>query len=345
MVELQPSKLVMPVRSRSPAPAQSHISLPMGELRATREPLPSEREIARLHFGYVAGRSSFGAIKKLPSGRVRAWYVINGVRHTAGHTFRNKAQADEWLKDEWNRRRSGTWTDRRGRTTLRQFVEEVWWPTKVDLSLRTRELYEGLLKNWIYTEVKRPARPSLLLGDTPVMQITEDEIEQWYLACKGRNHAVACAKAYRLLSEIMIFADEKRAVIRNPVHIRGAGAENAPEREALTVDELVALSDAIEARYRAMILLATFGAMRWSESLALQRRDIYLDRKMVTLRRVIVEPDKGEKFVGPLKARDEKATRRVDLPDELVPVLEDHLKQFVGLQPTPGSSRTLTRGY
>ena len=308
----------------------------MGELRATREPLPSEREIAWLHFGYrqnVAGRSSFGAIKKLPSGRVRAWYVIDGVRHTAGHTFPNKAQADEWLKDEWNRRRSGTWTDRRGRTTLRQFVEEVWWPTKVDLSLRTRELYAGLLKNWIYAEVKRPTRPSLLLGDTPVMQITEDEIEQWYLACKGRNHAVACAKAYRLFSEIMIFADEKRAVVRNPVHIRGAGAENAPEREALTVDELVALSDAIEARYRAMILLATFGAMRWSESLALQRRDIYLDRKMVTLRRVIVEPDKGEKFVGPLKARDEKATRRVDLPDELVPVLEDHLKQFVGTQP------------
>ena len=309
----------------------------MSELRATREPLPSERETARLNFGYrqnVAGRSSFGAIRKLPSGRVRAWYVIDGVRHTAGHTFPNKAQADEWLKDEWNRRRSGTWTDRRGRTTLRQFVEEVWWPTKVDLSLRTRELYAGLLKNWIYAEVKRPTRPSLLLGDTPVMQITEDEIEQWYLACKGRNHAVACAKAYRLFSEIMIFADEKRAVVRNPVHIRGAGAENAPEREALTVDELVALSDAIEARYRAMILLATFGAMRWSESLALQRRDIYLDRKMVTLRRVIVEPDKGEKFVGPLKARDEKATRRVDLPDELVPVLEDHLKQFVGTQPT-----------
>ena len=34
----------MPVRSRSPAPGQSHISHPMGALRATREPLPSERE-------------------------------------------------------------------------------------------------------------------------------------------------------------------------------------------------------------------------------------------------------------------------------------------------------------
>lgn len=268
------------------------------------------------------------------SGRIRAWYVIDGVRHPAGHTFPNRAQADGWLKEEWSRRRSGTWTDRRGRTTLREFIDEVWWPTKVDLSVRTRELYEGLLKNWILAEVPRPPRRPLALGDMSVMQITEDEIEQWHLSCRARKHAVACAKAYRLLSEIMIFADQKRAVARNPVHIKGAGVESAPERDALTADDLVALSDAIEARHRAMILLATFGALRWSESLGLQRRDIQLDRRIVTLRRVIVEPDRGEKFVGPLKARDEKATRRVDLPDELIAMLEDHLERFVGAKPT-----------
>jgi len=166
----------------------------------------------------------------------------------------------------------------------------------------------------------------------PIMQITEAEVEQWHLASKARKHAVACAKAYRLLSEIMIYADEKRAVIRNPVHIKGAGTETAPDREALTPDELVALANAIEERYRAMILLATFGALRWSESLGLQRRDLQVDRKLVTLRRVIVEPDKGEKFIGPLKARDVESTRRVDLPEELIPVLRAHLKKFVGSQ-------------
>ncbi len=205
----------------------------------------------------------------------------------------------------------------------------MWWPAKVDLSIRTRELYEGLLKNWIYSAIERPSRPALKLGDMPIAQITDNEVEQWHLKCKGRKHAVACAKAYRLLSEIMIYAAEKRAVIRNPVHIKGAGAEAAPDREALTSDELVALANGIEKRYRAMILLATFGALRWSESLGLQRRDVQLSRKRVTLRRVIVEPDKGEKFEGPLKARDGKATRTVDLPDILIPVLEEHLKLFV----------------
>ena len=184
----------------------------------------------------------------------------------------------------------------------------------------------------------------LNLADMPIMQITETEIEQWHLARRARKHAVACAKAYRLLSEIMIYADEKRAVIRNPVHIKGAGSETAPDREALTPDELVALSNAIDERYRAMILLATFGALRWSESLGLQRRDVQVDRKFVTLRRVIVEQDKCEKFVGPLKARDDKSTRRVDLPDELIPVLRAHLKKFVASQPNTWLFEDPTRG-
>jgi len=278
----------------------------------------------------VAGRSSFGATQKLPSGRVKAWYVLDGARVTPGRTFPNKAQADEWLNDEWNTRRSFTWVDRHDKLTLREFVDEAWWPTKVDLSVRTRELYEGLLTNWIYCAVKRPSRPVFNLADLPIAQINESEVELWHLACKGRMHAVSCAKAYRLLSEIMIYAAAKRAVMRNPVHIKGAGAESAPDREALTPDELIALANAIEKRYRAMVLLAAFGALRWSESLGLQRRDVQLSRKRITLRRVIVEPDKGEKFVGPLKARDDKATRRVDLPDVLIPVLEQHLKDFVG---------------
>jgi hypothetical protein len=88
----------------------------------------------------MAGRSSFGSTRKQPSGRVKAWYVLDGVRVTPGHTFPNKAQADEWLNDEWNKRRSLTWVDRHDKLTLREFVNDAWWPTKVDLSVRTREL-------------------------------------------------------------------------------------------------------------------------------------------------------------------------------------------------------------
>jgi hypothetical protein len=71
---------------------------------------------------------------------VKAWYVLDGVRVTPGHTFPNEGQADEWLKGEWSCRRTGTWADTRGKLTLREFVDEVWWPTKVDRHLRVQSV-------------------------------------------------------------------------------------------------------------------------------------------------------------------------------------------------------------
>jgi hypothetical protein len=109
---------------------------------------------------------------------VRAWHGLDGVRHSAGHTLPNRAEADQCLRDKLNRRRSGTRTDRRLRSTLREFVDDIRWPTKTDLAVRTREVSDGLLRHWIYAEVTWPGRAPLPLGDLPVVQITENEIEQ-----------------------------------------------------------------------------------------------------------------------------------------------------------------------
>lgn len=77
----------------------------------------------------MAGRSSFGQTKKTASGRYRAFYERDRVVHTAGHTFPNKRQADAWLRQEWERISNGAWTaPRSAQMTLREFVEQEWWP-------------------------------------------------------------------------------------------------------------------------------------------------------------------------------------------------------------------------
>src|SRR5579875_3460287 len=43
---------------------------------------------------HKAPAGSFGGAQKLPSGRWKAWYEVEGHRVTPGHTFPNKAQAD-----------------------------------------------------------------------------------------------------------------------------------------------------------------------------------------------------------------------------------------------------------
>jgi integrase len=250
------------------------------------------------------------------------------MRHTPGRTFPNKLQADAWLKEEEELLLGGKWTDRRRKTTLNQFVEEAWWPRK-DLAPRTREEYADVLRLWIYAPVERRGRPPLRLGEIPIAQIGEDDIVAWYNASRARQHPARLAKAYRLLSEVMRFADEKRVIAHNPVRIAGAGSEVAPERRVLEFDELVLLAEAMDPRYRAMLHLATFGALRWGESLGLQRGDVDFKRRGVMLRRVIVQPSHGGPVVGPLKARKPGETRWIDLPSDLMPMLENHLAEFV----------------
>jgi hypothetical protein len=43
------------------------------------------------------GRSPWGSVRKLPSGKFQARYYVNFVWHTAPTTFRTKREADAFL--------------------------------------------------------------------------------------------------------------------------------------------------------------------------------------------------------------------------------------------------------
>ena len=62
---------------------------------------------------------------------------------------------------------------------------------------------------------------------------------------------------------------------RNPCRIKGAGRRSRRTADA-DHPEVFALADAIDPRYRALVLLGTFASLRWGELAAL-RRDIDLE--------------------------------------------------------------------
>jgi integrase len=86
-----------------------------------------------------------------------------------------------------------------------------------------------------------------------------------------------------------------------------------------------------DARYRALVLLATFASLRWGEVIALRRCDLDLHRRTVPVRAAYVERSTGELLLGPPKS---KAGRRVvGIPGTIVPALREHLAAFVGKEP------------
>ena len=58
-------------------------------------------------------------------------------------------------------------------------------------------------------------------------------------------------------------------IARNPCVIKGASVERPAERPVATIEQVYAIADAIEPRYRAMVLLATFCGLRVGELLNL----------------------------------------------------------------------------
>jgi integrase len=100
---------------------------------------------------------------------------------------------------------------------------------------------------------------------------------------------VSAAKAYRLLKAIMNTAVDDGLIRRNPCRIKGAAQDRSPERRALTVRQVFDLADAIDPRYRALILLAVFASLRWGELAALRRTDIDLDAGTVRIARSLNE--------------------------------------------------------
>jgi integrase len=84
-------------------------------------------------------------------------------------------------------------------------------------------------------------------------------------------------------------------------------------------------------RFYALVLLATFGSLRWGEATALRRCDLDLEAGAVKVRVAYVERSTGEMLLGPPKS---KAGRRVvGIPAAIIPAVREHLSIFAKDEP------------
>jgi integrase len=90
------------------------------------------------------------------------------------------------------------------------------------------------------------------------------------------------------------------------------------------VPEVYGLADAIEPRYRALVLLATFGNLRWGELAGLRRRNLDLDNRTVRIVETVYEL--GQLVKG--TPTSEASIRKVVLPELIIPELRRHLDTF-----------------
>jgi hypothetical protein len=229
----------------------------------------------------------------------RGGSVAQSAYRTAPQTFPSRTLARRWLSLTEADMVRGQWRDPSARTeTLRVYA--VRWVVERELSDRTREPYLGLLE--------RQVLPSLANIDLTL--ITPPRVRAWRqdLLDSGTG-ASTVAKAYRLLRAVMNTAVDDEVIGRNPCRIKGAGVEPTPERPVIGVEAVLALADALPERYRALILLATFGSLRWGELMGLRKSDIDLNEAAVSIERSVVEVGGGMVVKDPKTAAGVRTTR------------------------------------
>ena len=220
-------------------------------------------------------------------------------------------------------RRDGDWiAPELGKQKFREYAEQ-WMRDRV-LKPRSAELYDGLLKNHLYSN----------FGDLGLIDVDEATIRRWRKArleagpkAKRPFGPVTVAKAYRLLHAIFeTAAEDDRFIPRNPCHIDGAGKEESDERQIVPLPVVFEIAKAVPVRYRALVLLATFADMRWGELAGLRRENLDLDACEIRIKETLSQPDKGG--LRPDTPKSQAGKRIVSFPEEIAPEIRWHLERF-----------------
>jgi integrase len=271
---------------------------------------------------------TFGTITELSSGRLRARYTgPDGVRHTGPATFDTKGDARKWLatvhadiiRNQWNPPKDAP--ARRAPVTVAHYAAR--WVQQRDLKPRTRDHYGMLLERHILP----------VFGDKAITAVTSDDVRAWHASEHWAKPGTATinatlrSHAYGLLRALFTTATADGVVPLNPCTIRGAGSTQRVHKvRPATLDELATVVEAMPERLRAMVLLASWTALRFGELTELRRRDLDLAAGVVRVRRGVVRVA-GETVVGSPKS--DAGTRDVALPPHLTPALVEHLERHV----------------
>jgi integrase len=243
----------------------------------------------------MPAKRRFGRVRRLPSGRYQARYRgPDGIDRPAPRTFGTKSEAEVWLVKAEAEIRDDRWLNPdEGQIAFGKYAR-AWIGERPNLRPNTAQMYRYMLTRYL----------DPVFGNRPVAAIREAHVRRWRgeLLDSGTG-ATSVAKAYRLLRAIMSTAVDDGIIRRNPCRIRGAGLDRSPERSVLTIRQVARLADAIGPRYRALILLAVYGSLRWGELAALQRGDFDLDKSTVRVERSLTEMPGGGYSYGPPKPR------------------------------------------
>ncbi len=254
-------------------------------------------------------------IDRRENGRYRARYQ-GPDRRWRSRTFDRRIDAQRWLSNELVKLDRGEWVDPRAGRALIETVAERWMAGRAALRETTRARDRSYLNSLVLPH----------LGDKPIGSVQPSDLEAWVadLVAEGKAPATV-QKAWQIASGVFRLAVRDRLIALSPARDVRLPRIERSEPIPLTVEQAMQLADAIDPRYRALVLIGAFGGLRIGELAGLQLGDFDPLRSLIRVRRTASDV-RGRVIVGPPKTS--KSIRTVVLPRSITDQLVEHIARL-----------------
>jgi integrase len=256
-----------------------------------------------------------GSIRRPRDGRGWEARYRGPTGHYRSRTFPTKREATRFLIEVEGDKARGSWVDPAGGRLLLESWVDQWWSTTTNLRPTTRVRDENYLANYIL-----PA-----FGAVPLGRVTHLDVRTWVAELDDRGLAPATiVKAYQILGKVMQAAVDGGLIAISPCRRVPLPKIEREEMRFLNPAEVNRLADAIDDRFRALVLVGSYGGLRRSELAGLRMSRVDLLRGHVDVAEIMVEVQ-GKATFGPPKTR--AGRRVVGLPRGVVDELAGHLSR------------------
>lgn len=281
----------------------------------------------------------FGSVKVLESGKFQASYKRNvgGKTKTfyGPQAFSTKTEANNWLTMEANLVLTNKWSvpgDANPMNTeaptfgvyATRHIKLQTNSKGIHLKPSTAEKYESYITKYLSN-----------FGDLPITSITKSMVDEWWLKATSNGKLTTASKAYKFMHSVYVRAEKDGWMgdRSNPCQVKGA--QNASTGRATytpTMEEVVAVANAIKPEYRVVVLLSAYAALRFGEVTALKRKH-FISKIIDGKSRWAVEIEEAVTYVKKQfivgTPKNEKGADTVVITSALTDIIGQHLQDMV----------------
>ena len=274
------------------------------------------------------------SIKKVESGWRARWRTPDGASRSK--TFVRRAEAQQKLVEVQHQALSGTYVDASaGNLTVSEYAA-VWLGRQVRRPA-TVDVHTSYLKTHVEP----------FLGSRRLRDVRPGDIQGWVAHRSMVLSPSTLSNVYRFVGALFSAAVVDRLIPVSPC--AGVRLPKAPAVEVHPLEpaQVAAIADAIEPRFRGLVVAGAALGMRQGELLGLSKDRVDFLRRTVRVDRQMVTVSSRAPFLAPVKTSG--SVRTIPAPQVALDALAAHMAQFPvgddGLLFTTADGKAVTRPH